>query len=98
MILTILGWAFGSFMLFELTKPCPGVIGVVYNQQGIVRDVYNNSPADKAGIMLDDKILDRRSTRGKPGTVATVKYIRNGELNVVEVDRVCVNDLDGRTW
>lgn len=95
----VLAWMYGSFLLFSNTGPCPGVIGVVYNQQGIVRDVFDRSPAEAAGIHVDDKILDRKSTRGKEGTEATVTYIRPGEdKRTVNVTRVCVDDLNQRTW
>lgn len=93
----ILAWL-GVVAVMLNTGPCPGVIGVVYNQQGIVRDVYEGSPAGSAGIRVGDIILDRRSTRGKPQTLAQVKYIRDGVLRTVEVERVCVNELQGRSW
>ena len=89
--IAICGWLYTS-------APCPGVIGVVYNQHGVVRDVYNGSPAAAMGIKLNDKILDRKSTRGKPGTIAEVKFIRDGKLHKVNIPRVCVDKLDERTW
>lgn len=97
-MLLALGFIFSSLVFFELTSPCTGAIGVVYNQHGIVRDVFEGSPADKAGIKINDKILDRKSTRGKPGTVATVNYIREGMRYTKTIDRVCTDDLSRGTW
>lgn len=95
----ILAWIYGTHLLFTNTGACPGVIGVVYNQQGIVRDVFDRSPADAAGITIDDKILNQKSTRGEEGTEATVTYIRPGEdKKTVTVTRVCVDDLESRSW
>lgn len=93
----ILAWLLSLTVMLN-TGACPGVIGVVYNQQGIVRDVYEGSPAASSGIKLNDKILDRHPTRGKVGTTAVVKLIRDGELIVLDMERVCVRDLEGRSW
>lgn len=93
----ILAWLAAVTVMLN-TGACPGVIGVVYNQDGVIRDVYENSPAALARIKLNDKILDRHSTRGKVGTTAVVKLIRNGELIVLDMKRVCVRDLEGRSW
>lgn len=97
MILPVIGWLISVSIMLN-TGPCPGVIGVMYNQEGIVRDVFSNSPADEAGIQLGDKILDRRSTRGKPGTIADVRLIRNGVLLSTSVVRICVDDLQRGGW
>ena len=95
----ILAWIYGTHLLFTNTGACPGVIGVVYNQDGIVRDVFDRSPAQEAGITVDDKILYRHSTRGEEGTQAQVTYIRPGEdKKTVTVTRVCVDDLESRYW
>ena len=41
----------------------PGAIGVAYNQKGIVKHVLKNSPAEKAGVKVGDKILNTKKLR-----------------------------------
>lgn len=75
---------------------CTGVTGVAYNQQGIVKYVFPDSNAERAGIQVEDKILDVKSSlRGKVGTVANVRLVREGEEEVIEkqIVRQCVDDL-----
>jgi C-terminal processing protease CtpA/Prc len=57
-----------------------GVIGVVYNQKGIVRSVFKESPAEKAGILVDDRILNTKDLRGAVGSMCRVKVERNGQF------------------
>ena len=78
---------------------CKGVIGVVYNQNGVVKRVFENSPADKAGILIGDKILDRTSTRGSVGSTAQVKWVTPEiGLKQAPIKRVCVDTLGADQW
>ena len=95
----ILGYVLGTYLLFSVGNPCVGVIGVAFNQDGIVKYVFRGSPAELADIREEDKLLYARSTKGTPGTVANVKFIRDGQLIKKDVDRVCVDELQSLgTW
>lgn len=87
--------------LFMIGCSSKGVIGVMYNQDGIVRNVFLGSPASKAGIQENDKILYHRSTKGKPGTKVKVKWIDvsdNNKLRCEELTRVHVDTLGTDQW
>jgi len=75
-----------------------GVIGVAYNQKGIVRHVFPKSPADLAGIKLDDRILNTKDLRGKVGTMCLVKYERSGTYFEQLIKRVDVDTLYDGSW
>ena len=76
----------------------PGAIGVLYNQNGIVRQVFPGSPAEKAGLMINDKILNTKELRGAIGSYATVRYVRNGQTYVEKIVRMDVEDLEHGKW
>lgn len=76
----------------------PGAIGVLYNQEGIVRQVFPNSPAEKAGIMINDKILNPKDLRGKIGTYALVKFVRQGATYELRIVRMDVDKLEQGSW
>lgn len=94
----LIAYIVGTSTWLYLSAPCTGVIGVVYNQHGVVRHVFPNSPADKAGIEVGDIIHDRRSTRGKPETEVLVKWKRDEIENETVMVRTCTDNLQRDKW
>ena len=70
-----------------------GVIGVAYNQYGIVRQVFSGSPAEKAGIKVNDKILNIADLRGEVGTICTVNVQREDNIMTLLIPRIDINSL-----
>lgn len=73
----------------QVSKSSPGAIGIigVYNTPigRIVKEVYKDSPAERAGIREGDKILfvngDRcGKIKGEPGTEVIITISRGSEL------------------
>lgn len=67
----------------------PGGIGVLYNKKGVVKYVFEASPADAAGMEVEDLILNPKELRGKIGTVCHVRWQRGAVLyqrNLIRVD------------
>jgi predicted metalloprotease with PDZ domain len=90
-------------LVFLIMTACagPGAIGVAYNQEGIVRYVFKNSPAEKAGIVVGDKILNRKELRGDIGTMCRVKVEREGQYIEKLIQRLDVDKLtqqDHGSW
>lgn len=71
----------------------PGVVGVAYNKKGIVKYVFEGSNADKAGIKVEDKILNTKDLRGKVGTVIIVKLVRAGVGFELKIERQHIDTL-----
>lgn len=57
----------------------PGGIGVLYNKKGVVKHVFEKSPAEKAGLLLEDIISNTKELRGPIGSMCLVKYTRDGK-------------------
>ncbi len=92
----------GILNMLVLLMACAsnGVIGVAYNKQGIVKYVFKNSSAEKAGILLEDKILNKTSLRGRVGSMCLVKYERVGVYHEIFVLRQHIDTLEypDKTW
>ncbi len=76
----------------------PGIIGVVYNQNGIVRQVYDKSPAKAAGVLLGDKILNTGDLRGRVGSVCHVRIERELQFIDLFITRVHIDSLQTMAW
>lgn len=75
--------------LIMLTGCASGGIGVLYNKKGVVKYVFDKSPAQQSGILLEDIINNTKQLRGPIGTICLVKYTRNGiahEQSIMRVD------------
>lgn len=70
-ILLAAGWLLGC--------ASPGGIGVMYNKKGVVKYVFEHSPAENAGLMLEDMILNTKELRGPIGSMCHVRWKR-GEM------------------
>ena len=75
-----------------------GIIGVIYNQYGVVRRVFKDSPAEKAGIIIGDKILNPHQLKGTIGTQCLVKIQRDGLFFEKLVERVNAKKLKTDQW
>lgn len=69
----------------------PGGIGVLYNKKGTVKYIFEESPADKAGMMLEDIIANTKELRGPIGSKCLVKYSRDGKSYQKLIERVDVD-------
>lgn len=69
----------------------PGGIGVLYNKKGVVKYIFEKSPAEKAGIEKEDIILNTKELRGPIGSICKVKWQRGAVLYTKEIERVDVN-------
>lgn len=81
-----------AFIVGCASKP-PGAIGVMYNQDGVVRHIYSHSPAAKAGLLLGDIIENPKSLRGPVGTSVTISVIRKSKKLSFTLVRVNVKTL-----
>lgn len=76
-------------MVFAVGCASSGGIGVLYNKKGVVKHVFENSPAEEAGIELEDVLLNRKELRGKVGTMCKVRWQRGAVIytkNIVRAD------------
>jgi C-terminal processing protease CtpA/Prc len=80
-------------LIFITGCASPGVIGVGYNKEGVVKYIFKSSPAEKAGIQLNDQILNTKDLRGKVTRKVLVKYKRGGATYELLVDRVHIDSL-----
>lgn len=94
-ILTLLG------VLFLTSCAHKGVIGVAYNKAGIVKYVFEGSNAEKAGVLLEDTILNTKELRGKPGTYIEVLIKRSSsDLGIMHFNimRQHIDTLKNNTY
>lgn len=68
-----------------------GGIGVLYNKKGVVKYVFENSPAEEAGIETEDTILNPKELRGKIGTICRVRWQRGAVLYTRDIKRADVD-------
>ena len=85
-------------ILFLTACASPGVIGVGYNKKGVVKYIYKESPAEKAGIMLEDIILNPKKLRGPIGSICHVEFKRDNVLMKKDIERVDVDSLKGESY
>jgi hypothetical protein len=76
----------------------PGGIGVLYNKKGVVKHVFENSPANAAGIMLEDVLLNKKDLRGKIGTICRVRWQRGTVLHERDIIRADVSTFRGQDY
>jgi predicted metalloprotease with PDZ domain len=73
-----------------------GGIGVQYEDMdsGIISHVGKGYPADRAGIIVGDLVVDSEEIRGKPGTKVTVKIMRGSKLLIFNMirEKICTNE------
>jgi predicted metalloprotease with PDZ domain len=86
------------FALFLSGCACKGVTGVVYNQHGYIRHVFKDSPAEEAGLMPGDIILNPGELKGKVGSTANVRFKRGYVEETIAIKRMCVDDLSHEKW
>ena len=74
---------------------CLGRIGVYISPSGVISIVRHESPAEKAGLLKGDKVVqvDHKKTRtkdieGEPGTVVDLTIERNHEQFEVQIERI----------
>lgn len=73
-----------------------GADGVrLYNGSVRVKRIYNNYPADAAGLQVDDTVLNWDDIKGVVGTPVTIEVYRNGITFQVTVVRgkICLEDI-----
>lgn len=79
------------FILILVNCASPGGIGVLFNRKGIVKYVFANSPAQKAGIILEDLLLNPKDLRGPIGSMCIVKWKRGSTIYEQDIVRADVS-------
>jgi C-terminal processing protease CtpA/Prc len=78
---------------------CPKTFGGIgiefdFSQDGaVVTRVFHGYPAEKAGIVVGDVLLDNpNGVRGEPGSTIVVRVMRKGESMSIPIrrDKICV--------
>lgn len=73
-----------------------GGIGIVQDERtGILLTVAKGYPAERAGLLVGDRLLTRLNIRGEVGTIATVTLVRDGSIlqyNIMR-EKICTEQV-----
>lgn len=72
---------------------CKGVIGAAYDSDSVVAYTYSGSPAEKAGVLPGDELIDAKDIPGKKGSEVIFRIIRENKVLTMKATRQCVDDI-----